>query len=87
MTVTPEGSEVYVADFLCNNVSAIATPTNRANAAITVCGGPVAFGVFIRPRLPGQNGPRAVGLGSKPISSSVLNGPDCVASVAEQIRA
>ena len=54
VAVSPDGSTVYVANFIDETVSVIATATNTVTAAITVGSGPVAFGVFIiRPSFAG----------------------------------
>jgi len=47
VAVTPDGSKVYVANFLSNNVSAIATATNTVTATIPV--GSEPFGVAVTP--------------------------------------
>jgi YVTN family beta-propeller protein len=57
VAVTPDGCKVYVANGASNEVSVIATATNRVTAAITVGSGPVAFGAFIiRPSVVGTQG-------------------------------
>ena len=47
VAVTPDGSKVYVANFLSNNVSVIATATNTVTATIPV--GSEPFGVAVTP--------------------------------------
>ena len=47
VAVTPDGSKVYVANFLSNNVSVIATATNTVTA--TIPAGSEPFGVAVTP--------------------------------------
>ena len=47
--MTPDGSKVYVADYVVNTVSVIDTATNAVTATIPIGNFVVAFGVLIQP--------------------------------------
>ena len=52
ITVTPDGSKVYVVNERSNSVSVINPATNTVTATISGFNGPTAFGIFIQPAKP-----------------------------------
>ncbi len=52
VSVSPDGSKVYVANFGSTSVSVINTATNIVTATVTVGSRPQAFGNFIGPAAP-----------------------------------
>jgi len=49
VSVTPDGSKLYVANNCSNTVSVISTAKNTVIATIPVGSAPFAFGIFIQP--------------------------------------
>jgi YVTN family beta-propeller protein len=83
VSVTPDGSKVYAANFADNSVSVIDTATNTVTASISVGSNPVAFGVFIPIPVP-QSAPAAGNLcngiydGTFNGNLTVSAGQDCI---------
>ena len=51
LSVTPDGTRLYVANANPNTVSVVDTSSNTVIGTVTVGAGPVAFGQFIGPAL------------------------------------
>ena len=47
VAVTPDGSKVYVINYISNTISVIDTSTNKVTATMSVGHGPNSFGQFI----------------------------------------